>query len=114
MLGWITHRPPPTDADPMPVTDCPSETTTAEYGTPAWEAEAKRLWDEYQRTHDLTGQRGRTAAVDPATGRVWLGDSPIEVIDARAAEGLTGPVLFERVGYPTYLRRGGRRCSTDG
>ena len=92
----------------MSATEAPPE-TTVEYGTPAWHAAAKRLWHEYQRAHDLTGQHGRTAAVDPTTGRVWLGDSPIEVIDARKAEGLTGPVMFERVGYRTYLRRGARR-----
>jgi hypothetical protein len=70
---------------------------------------AEAVWAEYQRGHDLSDQVGKTAGIDPETGRIWFGDSILEVGEQRAAEGIYGPLHFVRVGSDTYYRKGGRR-----
>ena len=40
------------------------------------------------------------------TGRIWFGDSAIDIVEQRRAEGLTSPLFFERVGYTAYFRKG--------
>ena len=72
-------------------------------------AEAKRIWREYQETHDLSQHHGRTAGIDPASGRIWLGDSAVEAVREMRADGIERPLFFVRVGYSHYLRKGGRR-----
>jgi hypothetical protein len=70
---------------------------------------AKRVWAEYQQTHDLSDRKGEIAGIDPATGEVWIGEWITDIVDVRDAKGLTSPLFFERIGYPTALRKGGRR-----
>ena len=70
---------------------------------------AKHIWAEYQKHHDITDQIGQTAGIDPKTERIWFGDSALEIVQQRLAEGLTSLLFFERVGYASYLRKGGRR-----
>lgn len=41
--------------------------------------------------------------------RIWFGDSALEIVQQRHIEGLTSPLFFERVGYTSYLRKGGRQ-----
>ena len=36
---------------------------------------AKRIWAEYQKQHDITERIGQTAGIDPKSGRIWFGDS---------------------------------------
>ena len=72
-------------------------------------ARARAVWDEYQRRHDLSGQIGRTAGIDPDGGRVWVGESIPDVVARRDADGVSAPLLFERVGADAYYRKGGRR-----
>ncbi|MEX0717405.1 MAG: hypothetical protein WD066_12500 [Planctomycetaceae bacterium] len=67
---------------------------------------ARELWEEYQRAHDLSRDRGRTAGIDPESGRVWLGESIPDVIRQRDADGIDAPLHFERVGSPAYARKG--------
>ena len=67
---------------------------------------AKRIWAEYQKQHDITERIGQTAGIDPKSGQIWFGDSAIEIVDRRRAEGLTSPLFFERVGYAAYFRKG--------
>ena len=67
---------------------------------------AKRIWAEYQKQHDITERIGQTAGIDPKNGRIWFGDSAIEIVERRRAEGLTSPLFFERVGYAAYFRKG--------
>ena len=69
----------------------------------------KHVWTEYQRQHDITALIGQTAGIDPKTERIWFGDSALEIVQQRLAEGLTCPIFFERVGYTSYLRKGGCR-----
>ena len=81
--------------------------------TPTWtEADtdaAARIWNEYQAEHDLADRIGQTAGIDPHTGDVWFGESIVDVVTQRDALGLTSPLQFERVGFKTYLRKGGHR-----
>ena len=67
---------------------------------------AKHIWTEYQKQHDITERIGQTVGIDPKTGQVWFGDSALEIVQQRLAEGLTSPLFFERVGYVSYLRKG--------
>lgn len=70
---------------------------------------AKDVWEAYQQTHDLTDRKGQTAGIDPRTGEVWIGESALDIVAERDAHGLGSPLFFVRIGYPTYLRKGGRR-----
>ena len=55
----------------------------------------------------------QTAGIDPKSGRIWFGDSAIEIVERRRAEGLTSPLFFERVGYAAYFRKGRRSDSRN-
>jgi hypothetical protein len=70
---------------------------------------ARRIWQEYQKTHDLTDRVGKAAGIDPKTGEVWLGESALDIVRQRKEKGFDSPLFFERVGSATYLRKGGRR-----
>jgi len=70
---------------------------------------AKKIWDDYQKNHDLSAQVGQTAGIDPSSGRIWFGDSIQSVVVKRDADGCDAPLLFERVGSATYYRKGGHR-----
>lgn len=72
-------------------------------------AKAKGIWIDYQSQHDLAEQIGQTAGIDPVSGQVWLGDSIEDVVAKRNADGIDSPLFFERVGSPTYYRKGGHR-----
>jgi hypothetical protein len=75
---------------------------------PEHSARAREIWDEYQRRHDLSGQMGKVAAIDPVSGRVWIGASGVDVADRMAAEGIETPVYLVRVGSDAYVRKGRR------
>jgi hypothetical protein len=70
---------------------------------------AQTIWSEYQQRHGTSGKIGRTAGIDPVSGRIWFGDSIQDVIAQRDADGSTAPLFFVRVGSPTYYRKGGHR-----
>ncbi len=70
---------------------------------------ARQIWHEYQKTHDLSDRIGQAAGIDPKTGEVWLGESIVDIVGRRKSKGLTSPLFFERIGYPTYFRKGRRR-----
>lgn len=67
---------------------------------------AKQIWIEYQRQHDLSGRIGQTAGIDPHIGRIWFGESIVDIVSQRDAEGLDSPLFFERVGSDAYYRKG--------
>jgi hypothetical protein len=71
--------------------------------------EAQRLWSEYEDGHDLSDREGQTAGIDPATGRIWFGNSIQDVVAKRDADGSQAQLYFVRVGSPTYYRKGGHR-----
>lgn len=70
---------------------------------------AEALWAEYQRTLDVSDRIGTAAGIDPQTGRIWFGDSGIEIVDQLDAEGIDVPLHFVRIGSKSYYRKGGRR-----
>jgi hypothetical protein len=70
---------------------------------------AIRSWDEYQKAHDVTELKGQAAGIDPETGDVWFGADITDIVKQREAQGLSSPLFFVRVGYPTYYRKGRRR-----
>jgi hypothetical protein len=70
-------------------------------------AQARRIWADYQQTHDLSERIGDMAGIDPATGEVWIGEWVTDIALQRKARGLTSPLLFERIGAPTGLFKGG-------
>jgi hypothetical protein len=71
---------------------------------------ARQYWEAYQQQHDLSGQQGQTAGIDPASGRLWFGPSAKAIVAQLAAEGLTIPLYFLRIGSDAYLRKGCQRC----
>ena len=79
--------------------------------TEADTAKAKRIWAEYQEHHDVSDRQGQTAGIDPASGRIWFGESGLDTVRKMRAEGIDRPLFFVRVGYDHYLRKGGHRWS---
>jgi hypothetical protein len=81
--------------------------------TSAWTesdtAKAEQIWLEYQKGHDLSADMGKTAGIDPKSGRIWIGESIQDVIASRNADGIDSLLFFERVGSKTYYRKGGRQ-----
>jgi len=75
---------------------------------PEYTARAEQIWDEYQRQHDLSEQRGKVAAIDPITGRIWIGEAGVDVAQQMETEGIDTPVYLVRVGFPSYVRKGRR------
>lgn len=72
-------------------------------------ANAAQIWSDYQKQHDLSKCLGKTAGIDPHTGRVWIGESIQDVLSQRNAAGIDSLLFFERIGSKTYYRKGGRR-----
>ena len=70
---------------------------------------AKQIWVAYRQQHDLSDRLGQTAGIDPASGRIWFGESIQDIVAQHDAEGLHSPLFFERVGSETYFRKGGRQ-----
>ena len=71
---------------------------------------ASQYWEAYQQQHDLSDRQGQTAGIDPVSGRIWFGPSAQAIVAQLAAEGLTLPLYFLRIGGDTYLRKGSQRC----
>jgi hypothetical protein len=67
---------------------------------------ARQIWEEYSRSHDVTPLEEQTAGIEPNSGRVWFGDSPIEVHEKMVADGFDVPAYFIRVGHDAYGRKG--------
>ena len=70
---------------------------------------AEQIWSDYQEHHDLSTSVGKTAGIDPHTGRVWIGESIQDVLSQRNADDIDSLLFFERIGSRTYYRKGGRR-----
>jgi hypothetical protein len=83
------------------------------YSPADWSAEdtrrAEQVWDEYQRSHDLSERRGQAVGIDPENGEVWFGESALDIVAQRREQGLNSPLLFLRVGHPGYLYKGCHR-----
>lgn len=69
---------------------------------------ARRIWAEYQLQHDLSSQQGRIAAIEPISGQVWIGDSGLDVVHRKEADGVTAPVFLIRIGCDYFVSKGRR------
>jgi len=69
-------------------------------------ARARRVWEEYQQQHDVSGQRGQVVGIDPDSGRIWFGKSALAIREQLDTEHVEALLLFLRVGYDHYLRKG--------
>ncbi len=72
-------------------------------------AKARRIWADYQQSHDVSDRLGQAVGIDPETGRVWFGQSGIDIRRQQEAEGGWSPLYLLRVGQNYYIRKGGRR-----
>jgi hypothetical protein len=70
---------------------------------------AKRIWAEYERTHDLSEMQNLAVGIDPETGEVHFGKSMKEIGERLDEEGRFKPLFYRWVNNPFYFRRGGRR-----
>lgn len=52
---------------------------------------ARQIWKQYQQQHDLSGSIGKTAGIDPKSGRIWFGESIQDVVLKRDEEGFSSP-----------------------
>ena len=77
--------------------------------TQADSREAKQIWKEYQKRHNLSDRIGQTAGIDPKSEHIWFGSSISDIILQRNTEGLNSPIFFQRVGSKTYFRKRVRR-----
>ena len=68
-------------------------------------ARAQQLWDEYQKQHDLSERKGQAAGIDPISGRIWFGESIVDIANHLQQEGLDLPLFFVRVGSSAYYRK---------
>ena len=72
-------------------------------------ARAKQIWADYQKQHDVSARKGQAVGIDPASGRIWFGESGIDIFRQMETEGTITPLFLMRVGYEYYLRKGGHR-----
>jgi hypothetical protein len=66
---------------------------------------AQQIWENFQQQHGLSDLRGKVAAIDPESGRVWIGDSGVDVAQKMLAEGVYVPVYLVRIGSEYFLRK---------
>ncbi len=77
--------------------------------TPADSEKAKRVWAEYQLAQDVSARKGQAVGIDPASGKIWFGESSLAIRLQQEAVGECVPLYFLRVGRDHYGRKGGRR-----
>lgn len=70
---------------------------------------AQAIWAEYQKHHDITPLIDQTAGIEPVSGKIWFGDSALDVYEKKVAEGCDAPMFVVRVGYDYYVRKGRRQ-----
>jgi hypothetical protein len=47
--------------------------------------------------------------IDPASGRVWIGEAATDIWKQQEAEGIDVPLYYVRIGSDYYVRKGGRK-----
>jgi hypothetical protein len=53
---------------------------------PEYTARAQTIWERFQRLNDLSDRKGKVAAIDPQSERVWVGESGVDVAQQMQAE----------------------------
>jgi hypothetical protein len=69
---------------------------------------AQRIWRRYVLDHDLEDLRGKVAAVEPQSGRVWIGNDAIDAVQDMNNDGVDAPAWFVRIGYDYLDVKGSR------
>ena len=64
---------------------------------PSLNVERKEIWAEYQKHHDVSPYKDLAAGIEPVSGRVWFGESGLEIRDKMLAEGINAPFYCVRV-----------------
>lgn len=77
--------------------------------TEADSSRAREIWAAYQQEHDVSTRRGQAVGIDPVSGRVWFGDSALDIVQQLRSQGLDTPLFFLRVGSDHYGRKGRHR-----
>ena len=75
---------------------------------PDFTQRALDYWHAYSAEHDLSQFNGQVAAIDPVSGRVWIAESGIDVVNQVQAEVGQTPVFITRVGSDVHVRKGRR------
>ena len=75
---------------------------------------AKRIWAEYQKQHDITERIGQTAGIDPKSGRIWFGGSISEIVEHRRAQGMTSPLFLNSSALKPIFGRAGINDTWNG
>ena len=70
---------------------------------------AVAAWNSFLATHDVSGHIGKTAGIEPDSGKVWFGESAKDIARQMEQEGRRRPFYAVRVGSEVYVRKGGRR-----
>lgn len=65
---------------------------------------ADAIWEEYQRTHDVSGRTGQAVGIDPDTGDVFFGRSVSSIVNDLEDAGCGRPLVYWRVGSRVYAR----------
>jgi hypothetical protein len=73
--------------------------------TEADTARALEIWAEYQRQHDVSDRKGQAVGIDPATGRIWFGESATDIWRQMDQEGIKSLIYLTRVGSNYYGRK---------
>ena len=75
---------------------------------------ARRIWADYQALHDIARHLGETVGIDPSSGRVWFGETALDVTENMNAAGVDVPLYCVRVGQDYYVRKAqNRSCLTN-
>jgi hypothetical protein len=72
-------------------------------------AKVNEVWEEYARTHDLTGMERMAVGIDPDSHEVFLGHSLHEIVERLKNEGRFRPLYYRWVNDPYFIRKRGRR-----
>ncbi len=73
---------------------------------PEYTERAQEFWRLYQQEHDVSGLQGKVAAIDPESGRIWIGNSGLEVAREVREDGLQTPVWLVTIGHDYFVRKG--------
>jgi hypothetical protein len=75
---------------------------------PGFVERAKEARQKDQEANDVSDLRVKTAAIDPDSDRVWIGNDPIQAIDQIKSEGFGPRVYIVRAGSDYFVRKGCR------
>jgi hypothetical protein len=76
--------------------------------TPSDTERALKIWKEYQIHNDVSPRKGQAVGIDANSGRIWFGESSLDITLQQEAAGDESPLYFLRVGHDYYGRKGVR------